>query len=100
VASWRGVVGWVVAVVIVLVGSGYEFARLNGSANVIYSVTGGGVAATIVYGTLSGAEQQSTVALPWRTSVEAPPTDSVTATAGNAAVVVAVTGSISSPTAQ
>jgi hypothetical protein len=81
-ASRRGVVAWVVVVVIVLVGSGYEFARLKGSANVIYSVTGDGVAATIIYSTLSGAEQQSTVALPWRTSVEAPPTDSVTATAG------------------
>jgi hypothetical protein len=56
------------AVVLLLV-IGYESFRTSSSSEVVYSVTGDSVASEITYGTSDGPLRESSVSLPWQTTV-------------------------------
>lgn len=60
----------------------YLAVRPGSSSNVTYTISGSGVASKITYDTSAGVANESNVALPWQTTVEAGQVDRVSATAG------------------
>ena len=60
----------------------YLAIRPGTSSNVTYTISGTGVASKITYDTSAGVAQESNVALPWQTTVEAGQVARVSATPG------------------
>jgi Mycobacterium membrane protein len=58
-----------VGAVVLLLVIGYESFRTNSSSEVVYSVTGDSVASEITYRTSDGPLHESSVGLPWQTTV-------------------------------
>jgi hypothetical protein len=63
----------------VLLVIGYESFRTDSSSEVVYSVTGDSVASEVTYGTSDGQLEETSVALPWQTTVVAGEVASVVA---------------------
>jgi hypothetical protein len=79
----RSLVGWLHAAALILALLALPVAiyvafRSDRPANVIYTVTGNGVASSITYSTSDGQLHESNVALPWQTAVDENSTATIT----------------------